>query len=44
MPLLELLVSLRAEALSVAKGQRSNLGGKATQIASALMCLAMTIR
>lgn len=44
MSLLELLVSLRAEALSVAKGQRSNLSGKATQIASALMCLAMTIR
>jgi hypothetical protein len=37
-------MSLRAEALSVAKGQRSNLGEKATQIASALMRLAMTIR
>jgi len=37
-------MSLRAEALSVAKGQRSNPGRKATQIASGLMCLAMTIR
>ena len=37
-------MSLRAEALSVAKGQQSNLDGKATQIASALVCLAMTIR